>query len=671
MQYGVARMAQRFTDDSDFSFRTSINDHLPKICFMTYYKLRELAEVAISGLSNHANIKCIDASFDEALSIARNLIETNKVDAFVSAGSNASILKEHLQLPVISIEVSGYDLLRSLMEAKQYGTNVGVISFKNTLPLLKEFTELLNLNLYEMTYTRPHEAILCIEKLEQQNIDVIIGSSLIFDLSQKRNLNAILTYSLDSIHNAFNQAIEVCRIKKLESNRFDQINCILQTLPEAVIAVDNNERITAVNEKMKAIISPNRTNIYGEFLSNIDEALSLCKVLKTNEKIAPKAIQLNGKNWYSSASQIYENGQIIGATLTLYDSSSISSADEKLRIFERNKMLSARFTFNDILGNEDNIRNTIERAKRYAKSQHDILIIGETGTGKELFAQSIHNASPRSDKPFIAINCAAFPETLIESELFGHDEGAFTGSKKGGRRGLIEAAHTGTLFLDEIGDMPISLQTRLLRVLQEREIIRLGSTIPIPIDIRLIAATHQNLNIYMQEKKFRQDLFFRLNNLKIRIPPLRERKQDIQEYIKLKLKKYYESEQDEIHFKNIMNHLSPYLNRYTWPGNFRELESITDRLLLLISDNIHINLDEIIEEIPEIFEDSDLHNTSAINIYAIDYSEIQELSLLVEKETTKKNQALKAMKLAQGQHTKAASILNISRTTLWRWLNEN
>lgn len=664
-------MAQRFTDDSDFAFHTSINNHLPKICFMTYYKLRELAEPTILGLSNRANIKCIDASFDEALSIAKHLIEANKVDAFVSAGSNASILKEHLQLPIISIEVSGYDLLRSFMEAKQYGRNIGIISFKNTLPQLKEFTGLLNLNIHEMTYTSPHEAILCIDKLEKQNVDVIIGSSLIFDLSQKRNFNAVLTYSPNSIHNAFDQAIEVCRIKKLESNRFDQIKSILQTLPEAVVAVDHNERVTAINKKMEAIISPNKTNIYGKSLSNIDEVLSLCKVLNTKEKIAPKVIQLNGKNWYSIASQIYENGHIVGATLTLYDSKSIISADEKLRIFERNKILSARFTFNDILGNEDNIRSTIEKAKRYAKSQHDILIIGETGTGKELFAQSIHNASSRSDKPFITINCAAFPETLIESELFGHNEGAFTGSRKGGRRGLIEAAHTGTLFLDEIGDMPISLQTRLLRVLQEREIIRLGSTIPIPIDIRLIAATHQNLKIYIQEKKFRQDLFFRLNNLQIQIPPLRERKQDIQEYIKLKLKKYYESDKDEIYFKNMINHLSPYLNRYTWPGNFRELESITDRLLLLLNDNIHIKLEEIIEEVPEIFEFSDIHDISAVNLYSIDYSEIQELSLLIEKETTKKNQALKAMKLAQGQHAKAASILNISRTTLWRWLNEN
>ena len=646
-------------------------DQIPKICFMTYYKLRELAEPAIHQFSNRAEITSIDASFDETLTIARQLIENNQVDVFVSAGSNAVILREYLQIPVVTIEVSGYDLLRSLTEAKQYGKKVGVISFKGALPPLQEFASLLNLDLYELHYQSPDEAICCIDLLEKKQVDVIIGSSLIFDLSTKKNLNSILTYSLDSIHNAFNQALEVCRIKKLESDRFFQINNILQTLPEAVVAVDIDERITAINAKMQAIISPSNHNIYGKVLSELHEALALKNVLSKTEVASPKAIQISGKNWFSVATPIIENNEVIGATLTLYDSSTIINADEKLRIFERNKTPQMRFNFNDILGYERNMQETIQKAKRYAKSQHDILIIGETGTGKEMFAQSIHNASERANKPFIAINCAAFPETLIESELFGHEEGAFTGSKKGGRRGLIEAAHTGTLFLDEIGDMPLSLQTRLLRVLQEREITRLGSTTPIPINIRLIAATHQNLKQHVKEKRFRQDLYFRLNTLYINIPPLRARKQDIDEFLKIKFKAYFSSQQAQIKINKIMDLLRPYLHHYYWPGNFRELTSISNRLILLLSENIDIAFEELIQEIPELLEFDFDHDELDYSVSSErDIIKEQELSLLFEKETSKKQQALKALKLAQGQHTKAAHILGISRTTLWRWLNE-
>lgn len=663
-------MVQRAFEIMDIS--STHKDSFPKICFMTYYKLRELAEPAIFQYSNRANIRSIDASFEETLSIARKLIENNEVDAFVSAGSNASILREHLQLPVISIEVSGYDLLRSLMEAKRYGKKVGVISFKNALPPLKEFASLLNLDLYELNYHSPNEAIACIEELEKEKVDVIIGSSFIFDLSTKKNLNSILAYSLDSIHNAFDQALEVCRIKKLESNRFFQINNILQTLPEAVVAVDVDERITAINKKMKMIISSSNSNIYGKVLSELHDVLSLKKVLSNKDITTPKAIQLGGKSWFAVSAQIFENDEIIGATLTLYDSSLITNADEKIRIFERNNLLQARFTFSDILGNEDNIKETIHKAKRYADSQHDILIIGETGTGKELFAQSIHNASSKANKPFIAINCASFPETLIESELFGHEEGAFTGSKKGGRRGLIEAAHTGTLFLDEIGDMPLSLQTRLLRVLQEREITRLGSTTPIPIDIRLIAATHQNLKLHVKEKKFRQDLFFRLNTLQINIPPLRERKQDIYEYFKLKITHQFQTDQEQAQIRKLLELISPYLSNYFWPGNFRELESITNRIVLLLSEKISISFEELLNEIPEIFElNDDFNSNEPLKNTESDALKHQELSLLIEKETSKKQQALKAMKLAHGQHIKAANILGISRTTLWRWLNEH
>jgi transcriptional regulator with PAS, ATPase and Fis domain len=241
----------------------------------------------------------------------------------------------------------------------------------------------------------------------------------------------------------------------------------------------------------------------------------------------------------------------------------------------------ATYTFEDIIGHSMAIRQVITKAKSFAQSDFSILILGESGTGKELIAQAIHNASPRRNDPFVAINCAAVPESLLESELFGYEEGAFTGARKGGKKGLFELAHRGTVFLDEIGDLPLYLQVRLLRFLQEKTVMRIGATKVNNVNVRIISATNRDLLQMIREGKFREDLYFRLNVLPIRLPPLRERKEDIIPLINHFLKKLSNDNNNrkKQFFKS--PEILMALIEYDWPGNIRELENCIAYILSL------------------------------------------------------------------------------------------
>ncbi|MBN3729283.1 sigma-54 interaction domain-containing protein, partial [Burkholderia sp. Ac-20379] len=221
------------------------------------------------------------------------------------------------------------------------------------------------------------------------------------------------------------------------------------------------------------------------------------------------------------------SGAATGSVLTFQESRAVERLDRTLRSQPHAQRFSARYRLDDVIGESAAMAHVRELARRYAKSDATVLILGESGTGKEMIAQSLHALSARRAFPFVAMNCGAFPEALLESELFGYDDGAFTGARRGGKAGLFEAAHRGTLFLDEIGEMPLSLQSRLLRVLQEREVVRLGSTEPIRIDVRIVAATHRSLLDAVEAGSFRADLYYRLNILNIALPPLRERPADI------------------------------------------------------------------------------------------------------------------------------------------------
>jgi transcriptional regulator with PAS, ATPase and Fis domain len=316
--------------------------------------------------------------------------------------------------------------------------------------------------------------------------------------------------------------------------------------------------------------------------------------------IKDKIVVINNANIVVSVDPLFHSGKFSGAIILLKNFDELENKHYQLRNSIIKKGHYARYNFQDIEGKSDIILNVKEVAKKMAKSKSNVLITGESGTGKELFAQSIHNHSARKEYPFVAVNCSTFQPGLLESELFGYDDGAFTGARKGGKTGLFELAHMGTIFLDEISEMPIALQAKLLRVLQERQIIKVGGDCIIDINVRVICATNKDIPLLISQNKFREDLYYRLNIIPLQLPPLRERKEDIM-IIFESIKRNFETQFDltKIAKQTIINN--------PWKGNVRELVSCVEYLAQLEKPII-----DIIDLPPTITKDKNYSPISTI-----------------------------------------------------------
>ncbi|MEG1131509.1 MAG: sigma 54-interacting transcriptional regulator [Romboutsia sp.] len=377
------------------------------------------------------------------------------------------------------------------------------------------------------------------------------------NIDDKEITERLIKYSEEiiSLHSGVNHTYKNLTVEN------DELSSIISLSKNGMILISNEGYIKVCNESVKKILDI-KEDIVGINIKNlIDKDLLSILNLKN-----PKDDVVKFKNKYITVNKHIINsfGKDIAMYFCIQEITYIKKLEQNLSKILRDKGQVARYTFDDIKTNSLNMKNTKELAKKISKSDYTVLITGESGTGKELLAQSIHNESERSKQPFIAINCAAMPENLLESELFGYDEGAFTGALKGGKKGLFEQAHNGTVFLDEIGDMPIYLQTKLLRVLQENQVMRVGGQSVIDIDVRVVAATNRDLPTMIKEEKFRADLYYRINVLPIHIPPLRQRKDDINMMLKYFIDK-------EI---NISTDVENVINIYDWPGNIRELRNV-------------------------------------------------------------------------------------------------
>jgi len=627
------------------------NDTAVRLCFISYRHLTQLARSILEEYADRADIEVIDASFYSALEIARARERSGEVDAFVSAGANAMILRGSLAAPVAVIKATGYDVLLALMKARHVSNRVGVVTYFETIPELEAIRDLLKIDITQYAYRTPEEARECVSRLAADNYRVIVGSSVVVEQAEEQGLRGVLAYSLASIRQGIEDAIDLARVARLDAARYEQLNGVLRNLQEAVLAVDAANCVIAINLPMEALLGKPRKSLLGAPLDGIEPSLSLSGTLESGIEERGRVMHFANREWIMNRTPILERSRIVGAVITLYDANVIHDADTSLRSQRRNQRHpTARYNFRSLEGKSAAFVRARDTAMRFARTELTALISGESGTGKELFAQAIHNASARADKPFVAANCAAFPEALLESELFGYEEGAFTGSRKGGKRGLFETAHTGTLFLDEIGDMPLSLQTRLLRVLQEREVVRLGGAIPIPVDVRILAATHQPLDVMMRERRFRSDLYYRINILQLTLPPLREREDDIIEMAHSMLDRCLRRLGCALGAQSLLAPLAGRLRAYDWPGNVRELENLCERMAVFFAqyrtiDSVQYGLIEI--DCPELFRQRAAAAPAA--------EALPLLQVLAE---------------CGGNRTLAARRLGISRATLWRRMQQ-
>lgn len=347
--------------------------------------------------------------------------------------------------------------------------------------------------------------------------------------------------------------------KKL-SIKNEELDSIINLSNIGMVLISTKGEIIICNDSLKRILDI-EYDVVGKNIHEL-ESKNIVDIF-TIDEASDEVIKFKNKYINVNKYTIDSFGKNTGIYFCIQEITYIKKLEQNLSKKLRDKGQIARYNFEDIKTNSISLKNTKELAKKISKSDYTVLITGESGTGKELMAQSIHNESLRRNQPFIAINCAAMPENLLESELFGYEEGAFTGALKGGKKGLFEQAHNGTIFLDEIGDMPMYLQTKLLRVIQENQVMRVGGESIIDIDVRIIAATNRNLLSMIECEKFRSDLYYRINVLPISIPPLRERREDIIMMLKYFMKRKIEISED----------VKRVIESYDWPGNIRELKN--------------------------------------------------------------------------------------------------
>ncbi|MDK2814261.1 MAG: sigma-54 dependent transcriptional regulator, acetoin dehydrogenase operon transcriptional [Thermoanaerobacter sp.] len=426
------------------------------------------------------------------------------------------------------------------------------------------------------------------------------------------------------------------------------IDATFDSIHEGMLIMDHNFVIQRVNEIALKILNISKKEIIGMHIQSILEDVDIIEdILSQTEPYYDVECIFYGRNkkipCRINAVPIVANRKIIGTVITFREEKYVRNVVNKLAGFK------ASYTFEDIITNDENMKKIIETAKKAARSDCNILIEGESGTGKELFAQAIHNYSKRSKGPFIAVNCASIPRELVESELFGYERGAFTGANKEGKPGKFELADNGTIFLDEIGELPYEVQSKLLRVLDNHKIVRVGGTEEKKLNVRVIAATNRNLSEEVNKKNFRNDLYYRINVIKINIPPLRERKGDIELLAKVfveRLNRYNALSVSD--YKVLSESFIERLMNYNWPGNVRELQNVIDRAYYLTEGKVIIE-EYFPENISENSNAQQENNTTIFPIEVIEEKNIRE-----------------ALKIAKGNILKAAEMLNLSRATIYR-----
>lgn len=591
--------------------------------------------------SQHSDIHTEKGLLSEGVKIAASLVAQGTEIIITRGGTASAIKKAGIEVVIVEIPITGFDIIRTIEKAKLRGRNIAAVSFPSIVDGIDFMGPVLGVNIRLYMFNAESEAEGQVLRAFHDGADVVIGGFITIQAAQKHNYPCELIDSgTEGILQAAQEAKRIAMARNLEKTKTSLFRAVLNYAYEGIISVDSEYRITFFNPIAERITGINSNNATGKKISQIWPELNLHQVMSTGKDDIGHILRINEVDVLCNKVAIIVNNNTVGAVVTFQDVIQIQQMEARVRhrIYASGHVTN--FCFNDILGTSTILKQTVAMAKEFALTRSSILILGETGAGKEVFAQSIHNFSDRRQGPFVAINCAALPTQILESELFGYVSGAFTGANQKGKPGLFEVAHGGTIFLDEISEMEYVTQGKLLRVLQEKKVMRLGSDSVIPVDVQIIAASNKNLWTLVNENRFRSDLFYRLNVLQLKIPPLRDRREDIAILAEFFLRKY--AGIGKHHLKLTPTAINA-LSLYTWPGNVRELQNIIERIIAV---HKHETIDAA--AINQMLGDQ---NTGIASILP---DEIDELR--------------KALALAKGKYGKAAKILGISRSTLWRKL---
>ena len=520
-------------------------------------------------------LHCHVASFGTALKLAVKL-EKQGVEVFISRRATAEMIQRSLTTPMVHIPLTLEDMAQALVKARRLtGLAHPKVAFFGMPRLddeLSMFAELLDfeLRLYHVVEQEDLLAATVVTAIAE-GADVIVGGSVVTPMALKRGVAAVM---LDSGHfslrAALNEAKGIAYARTLEKSQNARFRAVVDNSNDGVLVLDESRRLQMVNPAAMKILG-RRASLLGTPVDFVLPGLDM-SACYAGQPMRNAVINSSRGTLLMSMVPTIVDGVVRGAILSFIPAESITELGAVIHKTKNAQGFVSQYDFDDIEGISPQIIRTKEKARRYAASGAPVLLAGETGAGKELFAHAIHQASPYCQGPFVTINCASLPPTLLESELFGYEEGAFTGAARSGKPGFFELAHKGSLFLDEIAALDLHGQIRLLRILQERTTMRIGGNRMIPLDVRVIAATNRNLWDMVIQGSFRKDLFFRLNVLTVFIPPLRDRDGDVDCLIEYALAKP-ESTNKYMPDQNTLAQL----RAYKWPGNVRELLNMMER----------------------------------------------------------------------------------------------
>ncbi len=601
---------------------------------------------------------------DDAITLAKELDKGDKVDAIISRyGIAHMLMQENLNVPVIEIMVTGQDLAQAFYEAKLKAgvkhPKITYLAFSNMANDILRLSKIMGIELEILELESPDDITRVIDNLPRKSTNILMGGATSMAYGAKKGFITQIVESGDcSLREAFKSAQKVIHAKNNERRHTEEFMTLVNSVREGVIYVNDKLELLYVNSQAEALFDLRFESVKGERLPELlgeDEAhLELYKALDKcqnhNECFQDILIEHKQKLIAFGIEPVIVNANVLSLVITAQDVTQIQETEIKVRNEVIKNKFFAKYSFDNLIGRSPQLTESKRLAKEFASVDTTVLITGESGTGKELFAQSIHNASSRRQGPFVAVNCAALPVNLLESELFGYVEGAFTGAKHKGRPGLFEMAHHGTIFLDEISEMELYAQSRLLRVIQERQVMRLGDDKYIPIDVRIIVATNKPLALQVKKGEFRQDLYYRLKVLTFKVPPLREREGDIGVLAKHFLEFYCNKHQ---RLRSFSKDALKLLNEYNWPGNVRELRYFIERLVIVTKQK------EISgEQLLTYWDDRDLMENSIQNPLPG--------PILNEQERIQK-----VIDDNDGNISKAARVLGIDRSTIYRKLRKN
>ena len=626
-----------------------------KVVIITPYPdLFDMAQAALKEYSNPG----ITCEITHAYGTEVGRFDLGAPDIILARGLTQKALKEkYKNAAVLEFSVSAYDVLRAIHECrKTHGAKrIAVLGSDTILYDVDVLKEIINVDIRIFPISNETDIRATLAEVRRDGFDAVVGGLTVSKIAREIGLpDTFIKTSEESFHIAVKEAMNTAGVMFTERAKTEITQAILQNSKEAILYFDHAGTLVQYNRRANEILSLSAAEQWaGRDVAEIFREQEIIDLVRSRGNRKGLVKTVNNSALMVDFSPVRLEEQIIGVICSFQRVHEIQDAESMIRKQLSKKGLVAKYGFASIIHASDSLAQTIATGHKYAGVDANVLLIGETGTGKELFAQSIHAASARHLRPFVAVNCAAFPENLLESELFGYVEGAFSGAARGGKTGLFEMAHNGTLFLDEIGEIPLSLQASLLRALQEKEIRRIGDDKVVPVDVRIIAATNRDLRENVRAGQFRMDLLYRLDVLSLFIPPLRERKDDI----RLITAHYIEHYCEKYHKPGVKLDDKAYgvLEAYGWPGNTRELRNICERLAVLFDDGTVITA-EMVEGLLRVGAE-------------LPQQPVRESSVDEEVDAPGPRGMEELMEFAQSMRVNRediANMLGISRTTLWR-----